>query len=112
MESEFTEGTKPLPRGVTFSDGFTNKYSEEEIMELEKSLIPPERVQVDLRNVTVSSESRAQTREFNTVFQSLFSWVSMFTTKKERVDILSNITTSFTPGSLCVVIGPPQCGKS
>ena len=96
-----------------FSDGFVNRYTDDEINELCRELVPQERVQVDLRNVSVCAQTRAQTREFDNVWQTLMSPLKRLTgSAKERVDILSNITTSFTPGSLCVIIGPPQCGKS
>ena len=52
-------------------EGFTNRYDDAEIMELCSKVLPPERVQVNLKNVSVCSETRAQTREFNTVFQSM-----------------------------------------
>ena len=112
------EDSKPLLAGesdeselVKFTPGFVGRIRDSKILEVANDLAPDERVQVTMRNVSVTAKSRVANREFETVASAFAAPAHAFKSKA-RTDILSNITTVFTPGHVCCVVGPPQCGKS
>lgn len=95
-----------------WSAGFATRIDDKQYQKMVRSLLPRERAHVTLRNVSVSAQPHIRGREFDTVWTAFLSPFRACFTKKEDKTILSNLTTCFEPGALCLVIGPPQCSKT
>eukprot|EP00400_MALV-I_sp_L67-5_P001029 gene1029-812_t len=107
-----TAKTPLLGRGVTFRDGFVTRYTDEEILNLVHMITPQERVQVTFRKASILAYIRHKDREFDTVWSSFIAPFENLCNPAKPTPLLQDINTAFTPGSLCVVVGPPLSGKS
>ena len=63
--------------------------------------------------MSVTGNTKIKTREFETVGSTfLHMFTGWFHKETQKTDLLTNVTTAFAPGSLTIVIGPPESGKS
>ena len=96
--------------GFLPNTGFVDEYPEEYILQTARVIAPQDAAQVVLNDITVTAMLKVQKTEVSTVGGS---FLAPFTkTEQEKKKLLDGITTVFSPKHLCVIVGPPQCGKS
>eukprot|EP00960_Hanusia_phi_P007835 224108-Hanusia_phi.AAC.1 len=97
--------------------GVQTRYAQLELMELAKTIVGHRQgpCYVTLKDVNIEGKAKVMMIEFQTVATAALSMITSLFRKSERFctkHILNHVTTAFAPAKICLLIGPPQSGKT
>eukprot|EP00960_Hanusia_phi_P065041 765983-Hanusia_phi.AAC.9 len=106
-----------FPVDELFRPGLPDRLSQVEIMKGASKLYGTKHgpCYVTLQDVSIKGRVDVSSVDFPTVGTSILGLIHTLTLRSKPVcknDILSDVTTAFAPGKLCLLIGAPQSGKS
>jgi len=103
------------PQPITFSPGFTQRHTQEEILRSVGPMIGQFNTWVTLNKLTLRGSLDVSINEYPTVGTALLgcfkSLLCIGSESRPRI-LLDGVETAFAPGKITLVIGPPQSGKS